>query len=249
MTDVLSEAGRYDLPVVEDAAESFGCVQRGKKVGTFGAAGAFSFFANKVITTGEGGCVATNDSELFQRAKHFSNLCTGRNYWHDGVGCNFRMAALPAALGMAQLAEVDRIIRRKREIARFYRATLLAEPVEPAGVEVSSEWMPVFRLPDGLDYERLRELCERGGVQTRPTFQPTHLMPGLEGLNPFGCPRAERLRGFILPCYPALTNSDLNTICGVVNAALGEFDDGGPIRDRGDDPGFVRGGVVSGVGA
>lgn len=210
----------YKVPLVEDAAEAFGCLQQGRAVGTFGDFGCFSFFANKVVTTGEGGCVVTNDDNLAERVRRFANHCTGRNYWHDGAGCNFRMPALSAAVGLAQLEEADDIIASKRFIAAFYREHLKAAPVRPSGTERSSEWMPVFRLPGWLEYEELRSRCETLGVETRPTFKPLHKMPGLRGFDPFGCPVAESLRGFILPCHPALEEGDLEAIVEAVNAVL-----------------------------
>lgn len=210
----------HRLPLVEDAAEAFGCIQRGKAVGTFGDLGCFSFFANKVVTTGEGGCVVTDNDELAERVRHFSNHCTGRNYFHDGAGCNFRMPALPAAIGLAQLEEVEEIIEEKQAIARFYRDEVRATPVLPSGTERSSEWMPVFRLPGWLDYEELRSKCEAGGVETRPIFKPLHRLPGFYGHNPYGCPVAESLRGFILPCHPSLRGGDLEEIVDVVNSVL-----------------------------
>lgn len=209
-----------NVPLVEDAAEAFGCFRDEKAVGTFGAVGTFSFFANKVITTGEGGCLVTDDDAVAGQLRDFINHRTRRNYWHDGPGCNFRMAALPAAVGLAQLEDVREVIARKQRVADAYRARVEAEAVADGWVDESSEWMPVFRLPAWLDYETFRERCEVAGVETRPTFKPLHRMPGFRGHNPYGCPVAESLRGFILPCHPGLEGSDLDEIIDAANAAL-----------------------------
>lgn len=248
MTDVLAVAKRYGVPVVEDAAEAFGCVQQGKFVGTIGAAGVFSFFANKVVTTGEGGALVTDDEGLYRDAVDFANHRTGRDYEHHGPGCNFRMPALSAAVGLAQLEAMDDVIARKQRIAAFYRRVVQAEAVVPARVEASSEWMPVFVLPERLAYTAFREVCEAGGVETRPTFKPLHRMRGFAPLGHLSaCPVADSLRGFILPCHPGLTGGDLEYIAAAANAALGATHDGEQLRDDGDRGPLLRGGVVCGL--
>jgi perosamine synthetase len=208
-----------NVPLVVDAAEAFLCRQGGREVGSYGRCATYSFFANKVMTTGEGGCVTTDDAELAAKVDGFCNHNTPGGYWHDGPGTNFRLTNLQAALGVAQLEEVDLVVARKRHVARYYREHLKFEPLVPNRVEESSEWMPVWRLPD-YSYEEFRLHCESRGVEVRPAFYPVHTMPGFGGLKTRDRYLAESLPGrhFMLPCHPALSPENLSEIVGVVNS-------------------------------
>jgi perosamine synthetase len=220
LTEVMGLCYRYDVPLIIDAAEAFLCTQGGVDVGKFGAAASYSFFANKVITSGEGGCVTTGNENLAGKVRLFCNQATTGNYQHVGVGSNFRMTNLQAAVGLAQLEEVEEILIRKRAIAGAYRNMLDGrfEAVVPTRVW-SSEWMPVFRLP-GKHYLAFREHCDADGVEVRPCFYPVHEMSGFEGLTPFDLAVSKQLADshFILPCHPGLEMGDLEYIVGVANA-------------------------------
>lgn len=207
----------HKVPVVVDAAEAFACKFRGKEVGAWGDAASYSFFANKVITTGEGGCVTTNIPDLAESVRLFCNQGTRGNYKHDVVGSNFRMTNLQAAIGCAQLEDLAAVVSRKKKIAKVYRTHLKFKSVVPR-IEDSSEWMPLFRL-NGPYYEEFRLHCEAKGVEVRPCFNPVHLMPGHEGETPYGSRMAESMVGrhFILPCHPGLTNDDLYEIIMIAN--------------------------------
>ncbi len=207
----------HQVPLVVDAAEAFACWFRGKEVGAWGDAASYSFFANKVITTGEGGCITTNIPELAEQVRLFCNQGTRGNYWHDMVGSNFRMTNLQAAVGCAQLEDLETIVTKKKAIAKFYRKYLRFAAVVPR-IQDSSEWMPLFRL-NGPYYDAFRVHCEALGVEVRPCFTPIHGMPGHNGEIPYGTKMADSLVGrhFILPCHPGLSNDDLNEIVMVAN--------------------------------
>jgi perosamine synthetase len=206
---------RAGVPLVEDAAQAFLCRRQGKPVGTFGLAGSFSFYANKVVTTGEGGCLVTDDDKLAGVLRGFCNQFAMRNYEHAFVGSNFRMTNLQAAVGCAQLEAAADIVRRKQAVARFYRGALRFGAVVPSGVEFSTEWMPLFRLP-GPCYERFRAHCEARGVEVRPCFRPLHRMSGFDGIEPLPLAVSESLvdRFFVPPCHPGLSDGDLAEVAG-----------------------------------
>ena len=123
MDSIMAIADKHRLFVIEDCAEAIGSEYKGQKVGSFGDIAAFSFFGNKTITCGEGGMVLTNDKTLFERAIHLKGqgLAAHREYWHDIIGYNYRMTNIAAAIGMAQLEQVDAFIDRKIEIAEYYK--------------------------------------------------------------------------------------------------------------------------------
>src|ERR1043166_7830379 len=129
MDCLLEIAHRHHLIVIEDAAEAHGATVRGRKVGSFGDMACFSFYANKIITTGEGGMVVTNDAKLAERLRLLRNLGFGKpRFYHEVPAYNFRMTGMQAALGLAQLAKIDRFIAEKRRIAATYNALLANIP-------------------------------------------------------------------------------------------------------------------------
>lgn len=208
--------------MIEDAAEAFLCYERGQLVGTFGHASSFSFFANKVITTGEGGCVLTKDEDLAKRVELFINHnCIGP-YQHSGPGSNFRMTNLCAAIGVAQLEDVKRIIKNKKYIASFYRNNLSCSSIVPT-IEDSSEWMPVFKLPRNFLYPEFRQRMLQKNIDTRPMFTPNHLIKNIDYVNrvDLDCEVIrEYQRFFSLPCSPDLTDEQLTYIVDSANSCM-----------------------------
>jgi len=222
MTPVLALAEGRGLVVVEDAAEAHGAEYRGRKVGALGTAGSFSFFGNKIITTGEGGMVVTNDAALAERCRHLrgQGVDPARTYWHDVIGFNYRMTNLAAAIGVAQLERVEEILRRKRQIAQAYEERLRDVP----GVELQSEpdwatnvyWMVSILVDPGRREALMAHLAARG-VDSRPFFHPAHTLPMYR--EPDGrYPVAEWLgaSGLNLPSFPELTPAELDTVCEAI---------------------------------
>lgn len=222
MDAISALAVRHNLFVIEDCAEAFGSLYRGKPVGSFGNVATFSFFGNKTITTGEGGMVVTDDKTLHERALHYKGqgLAAHREYWHDVIGYNYRMTNICAALGLAQLEQADGFIARKREIAALYKAGLQDCPVEVHreldGVQ-HSYWMVSILVPDASQRDPLREHLARGGVETRPLFHPVHTMP-MYARNFQRHPVAEDLgwRGMNLPSWPGLSDDTITRITELI---------------------------------
>jgi perosamine synthetase len=209
------------LYLIEDCAEATGTLFNGKHVGTFGDIGAFSFYGNKTITTGEGGMVVTNNVKIFDRLQHLKaqGLARGREYWHDIIGYNYRMTNLCAAIGLAQLEQIDVILKKKRQLAQWYRVELEGLPLgvheECCGVR-HSYWMISILLDNAEHRDALRAVLTQEGIETRPLFYPVHTMPIYEKIScDIKLPIAEDLssRGFNLPSWPDLSQAQVAFIC------------------------------------
>ncbi|WP_372763565.1 DegT/DnrJ/EryC1/StrS family aminotransferase [Litorivivens sp.] len=214
----------HDLFHVEDAAEAFGSLYKGQKVGSFGDVASFSFYGNKTITTGEGGMLTSNNAELIARAAYIKNqgVSLTREYWHDEIGFNFRMTNICAAIGLAQLENADSILQQKRVIADWYRENLTGAPLAFQAVQddvQSSYWMVSVLAEDAEHRSRIRKRLKESSVETRPVFHPAHTMPVFHTEQSF--PVAEDLasRGINLPSYPALTREQIRYICDLIRAA------------------------------
>jgi perosamine synthetase len=222
MDRIMDIAKRHDLFVIEDCAEAFGSTYKGKKVGGFGDIAAFSFYGNKTITTGEGGMVVTNDTVLSARAAHMKDqgLAFDREYWHDIVGYNYRMTNICAAIGSAQMENVEEIIERKKNLAKMYTKYLKDVPVELPPIVPDTEntyWMVSILLPDPKDREPLRTLLNENGIETRPMFYPCHLMPMYsKKYHRLKVSEDLGLRGINLPSWPGLTEEQVKMICDLI---------------------------------
>lgn len=224
MFELREIADRHNLFLLEDAAEAHGAICGGKVVGSLGDAAAFSFYANKIITTGEGGMVVTNNDALADRARLFrgQGMDSNRRYWHPVVGYNYRMMNLPAAIGLAQLEKIDRQLELRSRIAELYRVGLQEMP----GIMWQSEqswarhayWMfsVVFDREIWQNRDAVMEILSRLGIETRPIFYPAHSLPpyvNLAGGESF--PIAENLsaNGISLPTWAGLTEDDIDYVC------------------------------------
>lgn len=219
---IATQAG---IALVEDSAEAFGSTLSLQHAGTFGDIGAFSFFGNKTITTGEGGMVVTRDGRLAERLRRVKGQgqSATRRYWHDELGFNYRMTNICAAIGLAQIERADAIIARKREIADFYRAGFADLPVtvqHPAPGVVSSEWLFSILLPPDVDRARVMAEMAAAGVDTRPVFYPAHRMPMYERRDAYPVAQDIAERGISLPSFPGLTESELTRVVAAVATGL-----------------------------
>ena len=228
MAALQSLARQHHVYLVEDCAEAIGTSFQGRHVGGFGDIGTFSFYGNKSITTGEGGMVVTNDPTLNDRAVHLrgQGLAIHRQYWHDVIGYNYRMTNICAAIGLAQLEQVDGFLARKRQIAQRYRAGLQGLDVEfhaEVGEVRHSYWMCSLLVSHAVDRDRLREHLERAGVETRPLFYPVHTMP-MYAARFRSLPVAEDLgrRGINLPSWPGLSDEQVDSVCRLVRQFYGQ---------------------------
>lgn len=224
MDALIAIAREHRLFIVEDCAEAFGTLYKGRHVGTFGDISTFSFFGNKTITTGEGGMVVSNDKTLIERARHLKGqgLAAHREYWHDVVGYNYRMTNIQAAIGLAQLERADEFIGRKRDLAEHYRAALQDLPVEchtEAPDTVHSYWMFSILVQNADLRDPLRLHLANAGIETRPLFFPMHTMP-MYARNYRKHSVAEDLawRGINLPSWPGLSGEQVATVASVIRS-------------------------------
>ncbi len=182
MTPLLELAQDHDIHVIEDAAEAHGAEYKGQRVGSIGCIAAFSFFGNKVVTTGEGGMITTNDENLADRARLLKGqgMNPERRYHFPIVGYNYRMTNIQAAIGVAQMERIDWFIERRREVAAWYDSSLKNLPVmtmTEAAWAKSVYWLYSICVPEEIDRDLLIEQLLEKGIETRPFFYPTHLQP------------------------------------------------------------------------
>ncbi|MBT0666548.1 DegT/DnrJ/EryC1/StrS family aminotransferase [Geobacter pelophilus] len=236
MDPLLVLADRYGLKVIEDAAEMHGQSYRGVACGGFGDLSVFSFYPNKLVTTGEGGMVLTDDPLLAERCRSLRNLCfqPGRRFVHEELGYNFRMSNLQAAVGVAQLERLDMFVARKRAMGARYDALLadcngLQLPHARTDYADNIYWVYGVVLGDEVATDALGmmgRLAERG-IGTRPFFWPMHEQPVLQRMGTlptdnYRFPVAERLarRGFYLPSGIALSESQIEEVSSTVVAEI-----------------------------
>ncbi len=203
------------IAVIEDAAEALGGTYRGRPVGSLADVAVFSFYGNKLITTGEGGMLVTDDRPLADRARLLRDhaMHPTRRYWHDEVGYNFRTTNIQAALGVAQLEQMPAFLARKRAIARAYRdglAELRVVWMQPeAPWAESSCWMSTLLVTDGdVSRDALAERLRERGIDTRPVFLPLHLMPPYQETRVLHHAQRIARRGLSLPSAVSLTAED-----------------------------------------
>lgn len=218
MVTICRLAYEHGLRVVEDAAEGLGGFVYGGSLGTYGDAGIFSFYGNKILTTGEGGAVVTNNDRLAQRLRFLRGQAHDprRRYYHREVGFNYRMTDLQAAVGVGQLARLPELLRQREEIFTYYRSQLQDIFTLPS----VSEWHHQAPwLFTGLVHARERlaaRLCAHG-IETRPTFVPLNYQPAFRRSSKDLYSSVEiGQAGLSLPTYPGLTLEQLRTICNVV---------------------------------
>ena len=242
MDRVLSLAEKHGLKVVEDAAEAHGAQYKTrrsanapewKRCGSFGDASCFSFYANKLVTTGEGGMVVTDDDVIAGRVRSLRNLCfeAGRRFQHNHLGYNYRMTSLQAALALGQIARMEEIIECKRSMAAQYDDKLkdiagLQLPIEESWAR-SVYWMYGVQIQDeaGMTAEMFAERLKKRGVETRPFFLGMHEQPVLQRMGLFTketYPVSERMarRGLYLPSGLGITASDIDHVAGAVREVL-----------------------------
>lgn len=222
-------AQQHGLVVIEDAAEAHGADVLGKRAGSMGDCGIFSFYGNKIITSGEGGMITTDDHSLYERLKVFRDhaMSKERRYWHDLVGFNYRMTNLQAALGVAQLERIDELLERKRQIFFTYHRLLSGRP----GLRLNQEaswaknvyWMVCLEVDqfDGQRRNAFMDQLKQRGIDSRPYFYPVSDMPMYGDAD---TPVAHDLyqRGINLPSYFDLDDASIEYICKNIVAILDE---------------------------
>jgi perosamine synthetase len=227
MDPLLEMAERHGLYVIEDAAEAHGAEYKGRRAGSLGHAGCFSFYANKVITTGEGGMITTDDPDIARLASNLRDhaFSEERHFWHKYLGFNYRMTNLQAAVGLAQAEQMESFVRARRANAARYTAALQSIPgiVTPpeAGWAKSVFWMYSILVEDefGMTRDQLRAYLAEHGIETRTFFIPMHLQPiYYQAFKGQRYPVSEMLcqRGFYLPSASSLTSREIDYVTGMV---------------------------------
>jgi perosamine synthetase len=233
MDPILELAKQYDLKIIEDSSQVHGAEYKGKKCGTLGDISTFSFYANKIITTGEGGMVLTNNKYLAEKARSYRNLCfkPEKRFYHTEWGNNLRMTNMQAAIGVAQLEKIEKFIALKRRIGEKYLKELLKIDGLKTQVEKtwakSVYWMYCVQLDPklGIKAEEMINLLMKRSIQCRPFFMGLHQQPIFEEYAehnnidfPVTVSAAEY--GFYLPSSVTLTEYDIEKIVGEVKIII-----------------------------
>jgi perosamine synthetase len=227
---LLELARRYPLALVEDAAEALGATYRGRRVGADGLVACLSFNGNKIITTGGGGMVLTRDEALARRVRHLTTQArsSALDFIHEEIGYNYRLTNLQAALGVAQLEQLDAFVVAKRRTAEFYEAALGGlpgvRPFHEAPWARSTYWMASVLLDEARcpDVRALIRDLNADGIQVRPLWRPLHLQPVLRDAQTYRLEVADRLyaRGLSLPCSVGITPAEREAVVEALVARL-----------------------------
>ena len=231
MDPVMEIAKRHSLFVVEDAAEAHGAEYKGIRVGSIGQLGCFSFYANKIITTGEGGMIVTNDAQLAEKARRLKDQAFSpqRRFLHTSIGFNYRMTNVQAAIGLGQMEIIDRFVEMRRKNASLYSAGLKGIP----GITLPEQmkwaknvyWMFGILTDErlGVTRDSLMQKLKEKGVDTRTFFIPMHVQPAFLDMGLFkgeSYPVATELseRGLYLPSGSGLKSEEIDYICACVRS-------------------------------
>ncbi len=226
--DALLEIGqRHNIPIIEDAAEAIGSIYHGKRAGSMGRFGTFSFHGTKTVTTGEGGMFVTNDDALYEHVLTLSNHGRSKGqtkqFWPDMVGFKYKISNIQAAIGCAQMERIDELINRKREILRYYRERIEALPDIKMNLElpgtVNGAWMPtvVFDKKTEVTREKLQEAFAEENIDARVFFHPLSSLPMFEIQAKNKLSYSIPLRAFNLPSFHDILEAELNRVIEVVN--------------------------------
>lgn len=233
MDPILEEAGAFDLPVVEDATESLGVRYKGRPAGSFGRMACLSFNGNKILTTGGGGMMVTDDADLARRARYLTTQAKDDavEYIHGEVGFNYRLTNVLAAIGVAQMERLESHVADKRATAEFYTKALSQIPgiccLEGPEGAFSTYWLYSILVDEkksGMSSRALLRYLDGRGIQTRPLWQPMHLSPAHRGSYATDCSVAERLNreAISLPCSVGIKEEERTRVVKSVWTALSQ---------------------------
>ena len=234
MDPLLSLAKRHGLLVIEDAAEAHGLLYKDRICGSLGDVSTFSFYPNKLITTGEGGMVLTDDDRIAEKCRSLRNLCfqKDKRFIHEELGWNFRMTNIQAALGLAQIERLDEFIKIKRTMGKRYTSLLknlehIQLPLKETEYSENIYWIYGLVLDADIsdNADSIMKKLKSCGIGTRPFFWPIHLQPILKKMGLFrndSFPVAEQIahKGFYIPSGLGLSNSDINSVSSELFAIL-----------------------------
>lgn len=232
MDEILAVAGKYGIPVLEDAAEALGSEYRGQKCGTFGHFGALSFNGNKMITTSGGGALIVPDEEAKKKTMFYATQAREPfpYYQHEEIGYNYRMSNICAGIGRGQMTVLDAHIAHHRHVHSLYKRAF----ADMDGIELKSNpderfnanyWLCTILIDKektGFDYEELRQRLDAKNIETRPLWKPMHLQPVYKDNPSYIDGTSERLfnRGLCLPAGPWVKDGDVEYIVGEIREAM-----------------------------
>jgi len=221
MNFILKIAKKYNLRVIEDAAEAVGCEYYGKKAGSFGDVACFSFHGSKTLVTGEGGMLLTNDKKIIKKVRYYNDHCKDpkKNFWNLEIGYKYKMSNFQAACGLAQLERIDELIGKKRRIFSWYKERLSKIP----GLQLNTErphtkntyWMVtvIFDKKYKINKEKLIKEFKKFNIQTRPFFYPLSSLPAIKAKADTPIAVDISSRAINLPCGLNITNEQIDYIC------------------------------------
>lgn len=224
MDKINSIAKKHKLYIIEDTAEAMGTLYKGKSAGGYGDISCFSLYANKIITTGNGGMVCTNNEKIYRLIKklEFFDFDERTHFEHNIIGYNLVLSGLQASLGCSQVKRFDQLLEKRREIFRWYRENLKSKNI---GFIISPKennpnyWFPAIIAKTPLLKQKIIKSLNRNGVETRSFFLPIHLQPAYKKLfNGQNYPISEYFfeRGLLLPSYFDLSLSEVSYICKMI---------------------------------
>lgn len=227
MTYLRSICDKYKLILIEDCAEAHGAMVHGSYVGTMGDIGVFSFFGNKILSTGEGGALLTNNMELADRIRLFrgQGMDPHRRYWFPVVGFNYRMTNVAAAIGLAQVERFSELLDKRRKISdAYFRLLPHVEGCFVNKLEFSAgsvPWLKNIFLEDPNKQSQVMESMQSSGVESRPVFIPMHrLPPYLDQQSKFPWSDYWSTRGISLPLHTGMDNEDVEIVANTLNSAI-----------------------------
>jgi perosamine synthetase len=227
MSRIMDIAARYGLMVIEDAAEAHGALCDGCPVGGIGNIGVFSFYGNKIVTTGEGGMVVTDDPAIAEKVQMARDhgMSSARRYWHPILGYNYRLTNLQAAVGVAQMEQIDSILQSKQRIAKLYCENLQDIPgveLPPAAAWATNVyWLYSILVKEkqfGITRDDLMERLKEQGIDTRSFFPPVHTQPIYHNAEHFPVAESLAASGINLPSFRGLTESDIIRISNAIRS-------------------------------
>ncbi|EJZ22014.1 DegT/DnrJ/EryC1/StrS family aminotransferase, partial [Rhizobium sp. Pop5] len=241
--DALIEIGkRTGIPVIEDAAEAIGSVWHGRRAGSIGTFGTFSFHGTKTLTTGEGGMFVTSDADLYEKVLTLSNHGRARSqkkqFWPDAIGFKYKMSNVQAAIGCAQLERIEELVARKREILAAYMVRLstlngISMNPEYTGT-INGAWMPtaVFHPATGITREMLQQAFEAANIDARVFFHPLSSLSMFEekpaNINAWSIPE----RAINLPSYHDMSEADIDRVAETLTSVVRSHQDNSAVHLR-----------------
>jgi dTDP-4-amino-4,6-dideoxygalactose transaminase len=221
---IMAICQKYNVPLIEDAAESLGTYYKGKHTGTFGDYGIYSFNGNKIITTSGGGMLVSNNEEKIKKVRFWATQARdqARHYQHSELGFNYRMSNIVAGIGRGQLKVLDQRVAKKRYIFEFYKKELgLLDGVEFMPINEWNEpncWLSCMTLNGQVRPLDIMEALEKENIESRPIWKPMHMQPFFEKYNYIGGYVSEKLfeDGICLPSDTKMKDRDLDRVCEII---------------------------------